>query len=104
MSENNSMKTEEEMADEVFAHRHEAGEWAEEPDPIAVRPSGSEVVSVRLPVELVDRLETAASAQGETVSQFVRAAIQARLDGVQVAAVDRLASNARRMTVRHLYG
>jgi len=55
--------------------------WDETPAELRVKPSGSEVVSFRLPTEELNRLEAAASALGETISQFIRAAITLRLEG-----------------------
>jgi hypothetical protein len=42
------------------------------PVDIKARPSGSEVLSVRLPSAVLDRLEDAAAAAGMTISELVR--------------------------------
>lgn len=39
---------------------------------IEYRPSGSEVLSVRFPTEVLDRLEDAADRAGVTISEYVR--------------------------------
>jgi hypothetical protein len=93
------------MAEDAFAHRHDPGEWAEEPADITVKPSGSEVVSVRVPSALFDHLEQAASEAGQTISQFVRDAIAFRLAGTSLwePTLDRVGSSAQRLLVRHLY-
>jgi hypothetical protein len=39
---------------------------------IEVRPSGSEVLSVRFPSEVLDRIEDAADRAGVTISEYVR--------------------------------
>ena len=48
---------------------------------IAVTPRKSEVVSFRLPSDELDRLEVAASEAGETISEFLRAALAERMLG-----------------------
>jgi Ribbon-helix-helix protein, copG family len=74
------MKTTKEAAD-LYEHRNDDGEWSDEVEEIEVRPRRTEVVSFRLPSEELDRLESVAEAAGESLSQFVRNAIQMRLDG-----------------------
>lgn len=80
--------------------------WEEQPAIVKVKPSGSEVVSFRIPVEELDRLEEAASAAGQTISQFVRATIALRLAGKTASppSIDRVASGARQLTIRNNYG
>jgi hypothetical protein len=72
-------------ADELFAHRHDAGEWEEEPELIAVRPGLTSVVSLRMPSNELKLLSRAAAMSGETLSQYVRKAVQIRIQGVSVA-------------------
>jgi hypothetical protein len=42
------------------------------PVDIQLRPSGSEVLSVRFPSEILDRIEDAADRAGVTISEYVR--------------------------------
>jgi hypothetical protein len=42
------------------------------PVDIKVQPSGNEVLSVRFPTEMLNRIEEAAAAEGVTVSEYVR--------------------------------
>lgn len=69
------------QADELYQHRHDPDEWAEEPEQIEVRPARSSVLSVRLPRNEFDALEAAAAERGESVSQYVRTALALRLSG-----------------------
>jgi Ribbon-helix-helix protein, copG family len=66
---------------DLYEHRHDAGEWEDEAEAIEVRPSKSAVLSVRLPREILDTLEDTAAASGQSLSEFVRAAIEHRLRG-----------------------
>ncbi len=72
-------------AEELFVHRHDAGEWAEEPESIEVRQPLTSVVSLRMPAGELRLLSQHAAASGETLSQFVRKAVQLRIQGVAVA-------------------
>jgi len=67
------------LAKELWAHRDDPGEWGEEPVRIEVRPSRMELVSFRLPSSELDVLQEAASQSGESLSEFVRAAVSLRL-------------------------
>jgi hypothetical protein len=73
-----TQKSEAEVAQEVYVHRHDPGEWAEEAENIAVRPARTAVVSFRLPLNELDALEDAAQEAGESLSEFVRKAIELR--------------------------
>jgi Ribbon-helix-helix protein, copG family len=44
--------------------------------------SRTEVLSVRIPTQLMDALEVAAAAAGQSISEFVRATIESRLRGM----------------------
>ena len=66
---------------EIYEHRHDPGEWSEEAVPVSVRPARTSVVSVRLPIEEFDVLEAAANAAGESLSEYVRRAIEVRRVG-----------------------
>jgi hypothetical protein len=78
-SENNPME-------ELWEHRHDPEEWGEEAVEIEARPTGSTVVSFRLPWEEYETLEDAVSAKGESLSEFIREAVRIRLQGIAVAA------------------
>ncbi|WP_420622816.1 hypothetical protein [Candidatus Poriferisodalis sp.] len=69
----------EEGAAELYKHRDDPGEWDDQPVEIDVRPGGSEVVSFRIPTEELDSVTEAARVAGESLSQFVRGALSARL-------------------------
>lgn len=70
----------EQGADDLFDHRNDPDEWDDQPVEIEVRPTGSEVVSFRLPSDELDRVMEAARAVGESLSQFVRGALSVRLE------------------------
>lgn len=72
-------------ADELFAHRHDAGEWEEKPERIEVRPALTSVVSLRMPASELKLLSRAAALSGETLSQYIRKSVQIRIQGVSVA-------------------
>lgn len=73
------MSSAHDAAEELYEHRHDPDEWAEEPEAIEVRPTRSSVLSVRLPRAELDALEAAAAERGETLSQYVRMALAMRL-------------------------
>jgi hypothetical protein len=67
--------------------------------------AGSEVISVRIPSDEVERLQAMATESGDSVSGLVRRAVTMMLEGgnVWVPSVDRFSSSARTTTVRHNY-
>ena len=70
----------ERIADELDATRGDESEWKKEPANIEVRTTGSsQVVSFRMPPEEFDAMTEALSLSGQSVSEFVRSAIQLRL-------------------------
>lgn len=73
-SENNPIE-------DLWEHRHDPEEWGEEAVEIEARPTGSTVVSFRLPYKEYEALEEAASERGETLSEFIREAVRLRLKG-----------------------
>lgn len=75
-------------ADEVLAHSEDEGEWEDEPVAVDRRPTGSAVVSVRLPRALADLLFAEAARRGVKPSEVVRAAVERHLDGVAPALVN----------------
>ena len=93
-SENNPME-------ELWEHRHDPEEWSEEAVEIESRPTGSTVVSFRLPWEEYETLEDAASATGESLSEFIREAVRIRLQGIAaVAFVEMTYGGARDFRLR----
>jgi hypothetical protein len=81
VSEMNEMneRTAAEQAKELYEHRHDPGEWSDEPVQIETRPVRSEVVSFRLPTPELTLLESAAGQAGESVSRFIRTAVNERV-------------------------
>jgi hypothetical protein len=72
-------QSEKQAAEELYAHRHDEGEWSEEAVEIETRPTRSEVISFRLPSEEISELEAAAKSAGESLSAFIRQAIEDRI-------------------------
>jgi hypothetical protein len=72
------MKDEKALAAELESTRDDVGEWSEERAEIEVRPNRSQVVSFRLPVDELEMLTSAAELAGESVSEFIREAIESR--------------------------
>src|SRR6266851_8293185 len=66
-------------ADEVLAHSQDEGEWEDEPELIESRPSGTHVISARLPTVLAEELLSEASRRGVRPSEVVRQAVEAYL-------------------------
>jgi hypothetical protein len=79
------MNNEKEPAEELWEHRNDPDEWSEEAEEIETRPSGSAVVSFRIPWEELEKLDEAAAAKGESVSEFIREALRIRLQGIALA-------------------
>jgi hypothetical protein len=63
-------------ADDVLAHSEDEGEWDDQPVAAAVRPSGSQVLSARIPAALADQVFEEAARRGVSMSEVVRAAIE----------------------------
>jgi hypothetical protein len=72
------MKDEKALAAELESTRDDAGEWSEMRAEIEVRPNRSQVVSFRLPLEELEMLTNAAGVAGESISEFIRRAIEMR--------------------------
>jgi ribbon-helix-helix CopG family protein len=70
---------ERDLAEELELTRDDSGEWSDERAQVEVRPSRSQVVSFRLPIEELDNLTMLASATGESLSDFIRRAIEYRV-------------------------
>jgi hypothetical protein len=74
-----SHQPEPDPVDDLYQHRHDPDEWSQEPVEIMRRPSGSDVISVRLPTAEADALFGDMRQRGERLSEYVRAAVRARL-------------------------
>lgn len=70
------MTEDERVADEVLAHSEDDGEWDQEPEQIESRPSGSQVISARLPADLAEQVLTEAARREVRPSEVVREAIE----------------------------
>ena len=62
-------------ADDVLAHSEDEDEWDDEPVEIEVRPSGSQVISVRVPDDLAHLLFAEVDRRHARLSDVVRAAL-----------------------------
>jgi predicted DNA-binding protein len=70
---------ERELAAELEASRDDPEEWDSERVEIDVQPGRSQVVSFRLPLEELERLSAIAGATGESLSEFIRGAVELRI-------------------------
>lgn len=83
---------------EVTRDRDDPTAW--EDAQVEVKPAGTEVVSFRVPSPLLSRIEDTAEASGRTLSQFLRDAIEAYLDGtIGFTPSAEVASSARQLRV-----
>ena len=73
--------SEKDIADDLYRHRHDAGEWSQDAVEIETRPGRTAVVSCRLPLTEFEDLEDAARQAGESISEYVRRAIELRRYG-----------------------
>jgi hypothetical protein len=89
------------LADELVAHSEDEDEWADEPVQIESRPSGSQVISARLPTQLAEELLAAAASRGAKPSELVREAVEAWLHNVPGAVMDVRAFAGQNM---HVFG
>jgi hypothetical protein len=69
------------VAEELWEHHNDPDEWSEEAEDVETRPSGSAVVSFRIPWEELEELDEAATESGESLSAFIRQAVRLRLGG-----------------------
>ncbi|MBV9453196.1 MAG: ribbon-helix-helix protein, CopG family [Rubrobacter sp.] len=72
-------ESEKDLVKEIWEHRDDSEEWSEEAEDIEVKPRRSSVVSFRLPPEEFAALEQARAQTGESLSEFIRAALTLRL-------------------------
>jgi hypothetical protein len=64
------------LRDETLAHSEDDGEWEDEPERIESRPSGTQVVSARLPSQLAEELLAVADHRNMRLSEAVREAVE----------------------------
>lgn len=70
-----------EVAKQLHDHRGDPEEWEDTPARVEVQPARSEVVSFRLPSDQLDVIESLADQAGQSVSEFVRQAVLAYING-----------------------
>ncbi len=66
----------ERLRDEILARSEDDNEWDDQPEPIESRPSGTQVVSARLPSQLAEELLAAAERRNIRASEAVREAVE----------------------------
>jgi len=64
------------LRDEVLARSEDDNEWDDQPEPIESRPSGTQVISARLPSQLAEELLAAAERRSIRASEAVREAVE----------------------------
>ncbi|HWE89936.1 MAG TPA: hypothetical protein VG317_10790 [Pseudonocardiaceae bacterium] len=65
----------ERTANEVLAHSEDEGEWDDQPEQLEVRPSGTQVISARLPTALAEELLAEVARRGVRPSELVRQSV-----------------------------
>jgi hypothetical protein len=93
------MADREPRADEVLARSEDEGEWEEEPEQIESRPSGTQVISARLPSALAEELLAAAQQRSVRPSEVVREAVEKWLHARPAGVFDIRASAGQNMRV-----
>jgi len=91
---------EKDLARELHESRDDPNEWEEAPTHIESRPSGSQVVSFRMPTDEFELLQGDVEAAGEKLAEYIRKAIALRLHGVPIGPTVELTSGATRLTIR----
>jgi hypothetical protein len=86
-------------ADEVLAHSEDEGEWEEEPAQIESRPSGTQVISARLPSVLAEALLAEAQRLRVRPSELVREAVERWLTAKPSGMLDIRASAGQNMRI-----
>lgn len=99
------METEEQLAERLFSERNDPGAWEQKASDVKVRQPVSEVLSVRVPSDVLDSVEEAARVLGESISEFVRGAILLKLNGPVplMPSLDRIWSGADQLIVWQQY-
>lgn len=91
---------ERDLARQLHESRDDPDEWENGRTDIESRPSGSQVVSFRMPTEEFDLLQNDLEATGEKLAEYIRKAIAVRLHGVPIGPTVELTSGATRLTIR----
>jgi len=97
--------SERELAEELDATRGDEGEWSEEAVKVEVKSPSTQVVSLRVPSEEFGQLMKAVDETGESLSKYIRGALDLRLHvgpnlaGLEITARD-LAGRSRTLTSR----
>jgi hypothetical protein len=86
-------------ADEVLVHSEDEDEWEDEPEQIESRPSGTQVISARLPSALAEELLAAAAQRKVRPSDVVREAVEKWLHAMPAAVFEIQASAGQNMRV-----
>lgn len=86
-------------ADEVLARSMDEDEWDEEPAEIEARPSGTQVISARLPTALAEELLARGQQMNARPSELVREAVEMWLKSRPCGVVDIRASAGQNMRV-----
>lgn len=73
--------SERDAARELREHRNDTDEWSKEAEEIEVKPRRSSTVSFRLSAEDFTALEQAMEQTGESLSEYIRKAIDLRIHG-----------------------
>jgi Arc/MetJ-type ribon-helix-helix transcriptional regulator len=97
--EGTDMTEEGRSADDVLQHSEDEGEWEQEPEQIESRPSGSQVISARLPTALAEQVLALATQRGVKPSEVVREAIELWLRGTTGGVVEISAYAGQNMRV-----
>lgn len=97
---NEASPGEQDVAEELYAHRDDPDEWEEEATHLEVRATGTEVVSFRLPSEALDRLQLAAEQRGETLSEILRDIVLSTLKGKELEQLIDFTAGSGQVTVR----
>lgn len=100
------MNTTQQEADDLYEHRNDPEEWAEEAEQLTVKKTSSEVVSFRLSSDELDLVEEAAAARGQSLSEFIREAVRTSLHGIppQLPSAVALGSSAERLMAHVSHG
>lgn len=71
-------KQQQHIEEDLRQHQHDPSVWSDAPDQAVVLPTQTSVVSVQMPKEEFFALEKAAKDAGESLSDYVRAAVKLR--------------------------
>lgn len=86
--------TEEALVADLQAHRDAPGEWSDQATNIRVKPRRDAIVSFRMPSEEFLALQEGAQRAGESLSEFLRKAVVARLHGKVITSAEVMGSQA----------